>query len=108
VRVVPANVSTAALAVAIVIRGGGPAGFDAGRAAQNMMLAGNDGVGSCPNGIAEADELLRLLGLADSERVANILSFGYPAREVDPEQRTAEDWIAAANRQRFDEIVTHA
>jgi nitroreductase len=106
---VPANVSTAALAVAIVIGGRGPTGFDAGRAAQNMMLAArNDGVGSCPNGIADADELSRLLGLEDSERVANIVSFGYPAREVDPARRTAEEWVSAADRKPFDEIVTYA
>jgi len=106
---VPTNVSTAALAVAIVIGGRGPAGFDAGRAAQNMMLAAwNDGVGSCPNGVAEAEELARLLGLDDSERVANIVSFGYPAREVAPVRRTAEDWIAAADRKPFDEIITYA
>jgi nitroreductase len=105
----PANLSTAALAVAIVIGGKGPAGFDAGRAAQNMMLAaGNDGVGSCPNGIADADELSRLLGLQESERVATIVSFGYPAREVDPARRTPEEWVAAADRKPFDEIVTYA
>ena len=106
---VPANVTTSALAVAIVIGERGPAGFDAGRAAQNMMLAAwNDGVGSCPNGIADADELSRLLGLEGSERVANILSFGYPAREVDPARRSAEEWIAAADRKPFDEVVTYA
>ena len=106
---VPANVSTAALAVAIVIGGRGPAGFDAGRAAQNMMLAAwNDRVGSCPNGVADADKLSRLLGLEDSERVANIVSFGYPVREVDPARRTAEEWVAAADRKPFDETVTYA
>jgi nitroreductase len=105
---VPTNVTTAALAVAIVIGGRGPAGFDAGRAAQNMMLtAWSDGVGSCPNGIADGDQLARLLELEDSERVANILSFGYPAREVDPARRTTEEWIAAADRKPFDEIVTN-
>lgn len=106
---VPANVSTAALAVAIVIGGRGPAGFDAGRAAQNMMLAAwNDRVGSCPNGITDADKLSRLLGLEDSERVASIVSFGYPVREVDPARRTAEEWVAAADRKSFDETVTYA
>jgi len=105
----PSNVSTAALAVAIVISGRGPTGFDAGRAAQNMMLAAwSEGVGSCPNGIAEPDELARLLGLDDAERVANIVSFGYPAREVDPARRTAEDWIASADRKPFDQIVTYS
>jgi nitroreductase len=106
---VPTNVSTAALAVAIVIGGRGPAGFDAGRAAQNMMLAAwNAGVGSCPNGIADADELARLLELEDPERVANIISFGYPAREIDPARRTAEQWIAVADRKPFNELVTYA
>ena len=105
----PANVSTAALAVAIVTGAKGPAGFDAGRAAQNMMLAAwNDGVGSCPNGIADAGELSRLLGLEDSQTVANIVSFGYPAREADPARRTAGEWVAAADRKPFDEIVTYA
>jgi nitroreductase len=106
---VPANVSGAALAVAIVTGGRGPAGFDAGRATQNMMLAAwNDGVGSCPNGIADGDELARLLRVEGPERVASILSFGYPAREADPARRTAEEWIAAADRRPFDEIVTYA
>jgi nitroreductase len=73
-----------------------------------MLAAWNDGVGSCPNGIADADELARLLELEDSERVANILSFGYAARKVDPTQRTPEEWIAAANRKPFEEIVTYA
>jgi nitroreductase len=106
---VPANVLTAALAVAIVIGAKGPTAFDAGRAGQNMMIAAwNDGVGSCPNGIADADGLARLLGLEESERVAIILSFGYPTREADPARRSAEAWVAAADRKPFDEIVTHA
>jgi nitroreductase len=105
----PTNVSRAALAVAIVIGGKGPAGFDSGRAAQNMMLAAwNEDVGSCPNGIADADGLARLLGLEEPERVANIISFGYPARQLDPARRSAEDWITAADRKPFDEIVTYA
>jgi nitroreductase len=105
---VPSNVRTAALAVAIVIGDRGPGGLDAGRAAQNMMLAAwNDRVGSCPNGVSDPDELSRLLGLGDRERVANIVSFGYPAREVDPARRSADEWIAAADRKPFDEIVTY-
>jgi nitroreductase len=106
---VPANVVTAALAVAIVIGAKGPTAFDAGRAAQNMMLAAwNDGVGSCPNGIDNAEELARLLGLEESERVAIILSFGYPTREADPARRGAEAWVAAADRKPFADIVTYA
>src|SRR3954451_23287001 len=45
------NVLGAPLVIGLVVRGKGPLSFDAGRAAQNMMLAAwNDGVGSCPNG----------------------------------------------------------
>ena len=88
------------------MRGKGPTGFDAGRAAQNMMLAAaGDGIGSCPNGIADPDALAAVLGHADDEQVATVLSFGYPARPVDPESRTPEEWIARADRLPFDEVV---
>ena len=102
----PENVRGAALAVAIVIRGKGPTGFDAGRAAQNMMLAAwGDGIGSCPNGIADPEALAAVLGHADDEQVANMLSFGYPARPVDVESRTPEEWIERADRLAFDDVV---
>jgi nitroreductase len=102
----PGNVSGAALAVAIVIRGKGPTGFDAGRAAQNMMLAAwGDGIGSCPNGIADPEALAAVLGHADDEQVATVLSFGYPARPVDPESRTPDEWIERADRLAFDEVA---
>jgi nitroreductase len=102
----PENVSGAALAVAIVIRGKGPTGFDAGRAAQNMMLAAwGEGIGSCPNGIADPEALAAVLGHADDEQVATVLGFGYPARPVDPEGRTPDEWIERADRLDFDEVV---
>ena len=102
----PENVRGAALAVAIVIRGKGPTGFDAGRAAQNMMLAAwGDGIGSCPNGIANPEALAAVLGHADDEQVATVLSFGYPARPVDPESRTPDEWIDRADRLDFDDVV---
>ena len=37
--------------------------------------------------------------------MATVLSFGYPARPVDPESRTAEEWIERADRLPFDEVV---
>jgi nitroreductase len=102
----PDNLLGAALAVAILVRGKGPTGFDAGRAAQNMMLAASgDGIGSCPNGIADADALAAILGHGDDEQVVTVLAFGYPARPVDPESRTPEEWIARARRLDFDEVV---
>ena len=95
----PHNVATAKLVIAIV---GDAAGFDVGRAAQNMMLAAWDaGVGSCPNGIADADAAARICG----GEVKMILSFGYPAKPRDVEARTAEEWSARARRAPLDELV---
>ena len=101
------NVRGAALVVAIVVGRKGPTAFDAGRAAQNMMLAGcNDGVGSCPNGIAEADRLREALGHGEDEQVATVLTFGYPAKpRRDPQSLSAEEWVRRADRKPYEEIV---
>src|SRR4051795_965553 len=100
------NVLGAALVIGVVVRGKGPVSFDAGRAAQNMMLAAwNEGVGSCPNGVADAKALGDVLGLDEEDHFAIVLSFGYPAREIAPAPRTPEDWIAAADRKPLDEVV---
>jgi nitroreductase len=102
----PGNVEGAALVVAVVVFGRGPTAFDAGRAAQAMMLAAwNDGIGSCPNGTADHDALAAALGLGEGERVAIVLTFGYPARPRDPSRRAAEEWLARADRKPFDEVV---
>jgi nitroreductase len=103
---VPTNVLGAALAVAIVTRGKGPTSFDAGRAGQNMMLAAwNEGIGSTPNGIADAELLAPVLGHGEDERVAIVLTFGYPARPSDPARRTAAEWIERADRLPFNDVV---
>lgn len=100
----PSNVLGAAFVVAIVTHGG--PGMDAGRAAQNMMLAAwADGIGSCPNGIADRDALHAVLGTGEDDQIATVLSFGYPARARRPERHGAEDWIARADRKPFDEVV---
>jgi nitroreductase len=102
----PDNVLGAALVVAIVVGIKGPTSFDAGRAAQNMMLAAsNDGVGSCPNGIADAAALKEVVGHDESEQVATVLTFGYPVKPRDAERLSAEEWIARADRKPYEEIV---
>lgn len=102
----PENLRRAALAVAIVVSGKGPTSFDAGRAAQNMLLtAWNDGVGGSPNGIADAETAARLLGLAEDEKLVNVLSFGYVERPRDPARHTAEEWSARAQRKPLEELV---
>jgi len=95
----PGNVLGAALVVAIA---GSAFPFDKGRAAQNMMLAAwNDGVGSCPNGISDAEGAERIVG----GPVGIVLSFGYPAKPRDPNSRSTEEWSASAKRKPFDEVV---
>lgn len=102
----PDNVLGAALVVAIVIGAKGPTAFDAGRAAQNMMLAAsNDAIGSCPNGIADAAGLREVVGHDEGEQVATVLTFGYPVTPRDPARLRADEWIARADRRPYEEIV---
>jgi nitroreductase len=100
------NVLGAALVVGVIVRGKGPVSFDCGRAAQNMMLtAWNEGVGSCPNGIADTAAMRDVLGLDDEDHFAIVLSFGYPAGDLDPERRSPEEWIQRADRRPLEELV---
>jgi nitroreductase len=103
----PANLLGAALVVAIAVRGKGPISFDAGRAAQNMLLqAWSDGVGSSPNGIADPEAARAALEITDEEeKIAIVLSFGWPAKPRDPSSRTADQWSARANRRPLEEVV---
>jgi nitroreductase len=98
----PTNVRGAKLVVAILAKGS----LDTGRAVQNMLLvAWNDGVGSCPNGLADPDRAREALGLGEDDELAIVLTFGYPARPVDPSRRMPEEWSARANRKPLDELV---
>jgi nitroreductase len=100
----PDNVRGAKLVIAIVLSRDAP--FDAGRAAQNMLLAAwNDGVGGVPNGIKDLEAARAALGLGEDEDAPIVLSFGYPARERDPERRAAAEWSQRANRKGLDEVV---
>ena len=102
----PTNVLGAPLVVAVTVRGRGLAFFDGGRAVQNMLLAAwNDGVAATPNGLPDRDRAGELLRLEADEQALIVLSFGYPARAVAPESRSAEDWSARAKRRPLDELV---
>jgi len=104
----PGNIHGAGLVVAIVVTGKGPVRFDAGRAAQNMLLAAwNEGISSCPNGLEAAEELRSVLELSEDEEVAIVLSFGLPQKLRDVEGRSAEEWSARANRTPLDDLVRH-
>ena len=102
----PENIRGARLVVAIAVSGKGPLAFDAGRAAQNMLLAAwNEGVGSCPNGSADWEAVAGILGLEADERPTIVLTFGYPARPRDPGSRTADEWSSRAGRKPLTELV---
>ena len=76
----------AGLVVAILVAGKGPVMFDAGRAAQSMLLAAwAEGLASCPNGIEDAERARRALAAAEDESPAIVLSFGLPERPRDAE-----------------------
>ena len=99
----PTNVQGAQLVVAIV----GLSCLDTGRCAQNMLLAAwNAGVGSCPNGQRDPEAARAALGLDADEEIAIVLTFGYPARERDPDRRKADEWSARADRRPLDELVS--
>src|SRR5216683_1142788 len=64
--------------------------FDAGRCAQNMMVAAwNDGVSSCPAHVPEP-ELAKLLGIPGGVFINRVIGFGY----VDPAQASAPPSVA--------------
>jgi nitroreductase len=68
--------------------------FDAGRCAQNMMVAAwSDGIGSCPAHLPEGD-LAKLLGIPDTLHVNRVIGFGY----VDPARLAAPRSVARTRR----------
>jgi nitroreductase len=102
---VAGNVRSAALVIAIATPGGGRV-LDVGRAMQNMMLvAWNEGVVSCPNGMPDPEAAARALGLDEGWLPLNIPSFGYPKRDLQPESKSPEEWSGEANRKPLEELV---
>jgi nitroreductase len=74
--------------------------FDAGRCAQNMMVAAwNDGIGSCPAHLPEA-QLAKLLGIPPGLHVNRVIGFGY----IDP-ARIAAPKSVARKRKPLEELV---
>ncbi|MGH2349313.1 MAG: nitroreductase family protein [bacterium] len=72
------HLAGAAAAVVIVADASRDA-FDAGRCAQNMMLAAwSLGIGSCPATLHRAEQAHTLLAVPGSKVIAIALSFGYP------------------------------
>jgi len=74
--------------VIVVVRVEGSRPFDAGRTAQNMMVAANAlGIASCPVGIQHDDAAREVLGLPADQIVAMAVTFGYPKGGGRPQGR---------------------
>jgi nitroreductase len=103
----PRHILSAPFVVAVAVASDGRMGdVDAGRVAQNMMLAAwNEGIGSCPNGVADHDALATLLDLDASRRVPLVISFGFPDPHRDPASRSPERWSAGARRLPLSRLV---
>lgn len=90
----------ASAAVVIVIAQTERHEFDAGRCAQNMMVAAwNDGIGSCPAHLPET-ELARRLGIPGDLQINRVIAFGY----IDPARARAPKSVARP-RKPLDELV---
>ena len=101
------HVAQAAAAVAVAIDDPAAA-FDAGRCAQNMMLAAWAlGVASCPASMHRAAEAKTLLGIPEDKTLAIIVSFGYPhPRGRGAIERTALRILAGRGRRPLASMVS--
>ena len=105
----PRNLDRCAVAIAVVLLNE-RLRFDAGRVAQNMMVAAWAlGVGSCPNSVRpdEHDRMRSDLGVPADAAIATIITLGYPAAgqprprpKADPEKI-----VAKLNRFPLEELV---
>jgi nitroreductase len=98
----------AAAAIVIVTEASHRAAFDAGRAAQNMMLvAWADGVGSCIAALHDEACARAILDVPQERDVQIAISFGYPDPDAAPtiEGRPREEVLASLGRRSLHEIV---
>jgi nitroreductase len=105
----PRNLDRCAVAIAVVLLND-RLRFDAGRVAQNIMVAAwAHGVGSCPNSVRpdEHDRMRQDLGVPADAAIATIITLGYPA-PGQPRPRPKVDpakIVAKLNRLPLEELV---
>jgi nitroreductase len=105
----PRNLDRCAVAIAVVLLNE-RLRFDAGRVAQNLMVAAWAlGIGSCPNSVRpdEHDGMRKDLGVPADAAIATIITLGYPA-PGQPRPRTKADpekIVAKLNRLPLEELV---
>ena len=98
----------AAAAVVLVTPPGRWADFDAGRAAQNMMLAAwAMGIGSCVAALHEEAQARQVLSVPEEYQARIAISFGYPLQDAPQviEGRPREEVLASIGRHPLDELV---
>lgn len=98
----------AALAVVLVMEPNYISGFDAGRAAQNMMLAAwCEGVGSCIASMHDESCARKILGVPADRQVQVAISFGYPdpAAEDTIEGKPRRSTLASTGRKPLEELL---
>ncbi len=80
------HLPNAPLAIAVVLLPGGGA-FDAGRCAQNIMIAAwAEGITSCPTSMHHPDCAREVLGLPPDHHVQIVLPLAHPDGEAQPRQ----------------------
>jgi nitroreductase len=105
----PRNLDRCAVAIAVVLLND-RLRFDAGRVAQNMMVAAWAlGVGSCPNSVRPdaQDRMRQDLALPADAAIATIITLGYPA-PGQPRPRPGADpekILARVNRLPLEDLV---
>ena len=103
------NVRMVIAAVNFAIASTGRGTLDIGRCAQNMVLAGwNEGIGSAPNGVKDAETASHLLNLPSDESLVTILSFGYPLHPHTPNPDDVDGILRRIKRKALDEVVVWA
>jgi nitroreductase len=107
----PQNLAGCAAAIAVVLLND-RLRFDAGRAAQNMMVvAWALGVGSCPNSVRPdaLDRMREALGVPADAGIATVITLGYPAPgqpRPNPKAR-AEKILARVSRLPLEDLVRY-
>jgi len=101
------HVARSAVAVVVLVDDGAAA-FDAGRCAQNMMLAARAlGIASCPASMHRADEAKALLGIPSDKTIAIVIGFGYPhPRGRGAIERTALRILTGRRRRPLESLVS--
>jgi nitroreductase len=98
----------AAVAVVLVTSPGRWVNFDAGRAAQNMMLAAwSLGIGSCIASLHDDIRARAVLGVPEDLLTHIAISFGYPLEDAPQviEGRPREEVLASIGRQPLAKLV---